>query len=162
MKHGEPTEYRPRSRIISVAGNTGILALILAAFALWHSSQVEMLHSSYTNRIASLESEIRALETSNRLAPKSALLLKKIFGEIRIGQSGDQNVELWGIVLLGIGAFFLLTTIIAYEVVIRNRKAVESAFKDGYRKGKTAKLEEEDVEENAKEFIKNYVQKGGE
>lgn len=99
------------------------------------------------------------LESTNKLDPSGADNIKKIFAEVRTEQDYSRYIQTIGIVLMGIAASFLISTVVASIVVIRNRKAVKSAFKQGYLKAQKEEFIEETV---AEEFMKNYIQKGGE
>ena len=109
-----------------------MLSIILAIFALWHSSQVGTINASFTNRIEALKTQIRALEVSERLDSTSGAQLEVLFNNIRLDESQGQVPRLIGIVFSGVGVSILLATLIATVVVIRNRKSVESAFCQGY------------------------------
>ena len=82
-----------------------------------------------------------------------------------MGQDRSHNTQTIGMVLIGTAVSFFFTSLVASIVVIRNRKAVKTAFEEGILKGirqENKEWQEEEIEESAEEFIRNYVQKGGE
>lgn len=135
MQHDPPQEYRPRARLISVVANTAIFSLLLAAFTLWHVRELDTLQTSYLNRIEALHSEIRALKATGTLDTKSAELIEQMFSQIRAIKRESQVKELLGLLLIGVGVAAVLLTIVASVVVLRNRKAVETAFRSGFVEG---------------------------
>lgn len=169
--------YRPHARLISVVGNTAALTLMLAVVTFWHNSQVSTLQASYENRISAIQAQIEASQQSGDLSERSAQALQRIFDDIRRERDGTERLNLITVAGGVLAANLFISALIGSIIVFRNRRAVKAAYEQGFIRGASAAEASlrtpaeltallttinEEMEENAQEFVKNYVQRGGE